>query len=49
MYNVIGDIAGNYLTLMELLKKMPKGKTIGVGDIVDRRSTLKRGCRLLHE
>jgi len=35
-YNVIGDIAGNYKTLMALLDKMPKGKVIAVGDIVDR-------------
>lgn len=36
MYNVIGDIAGNYLTLKALLKKMPEGKIVSVGDIVDR-------------
>lgn len=36
MINVIGDIAGNFKTLMALLKKMPEGKTISVGDMVDR-------------
>ncbi len=35
-YNIIGDIAGNHKTLMALIEKMPKGKTISVGDIVDR-------------
>lgn len=35
-YNVIGDIAGNYKTLLALIDKMPKGKIVAVGDIVDR-------------
>lgn len=35
-YNIIGDIAGNYKTLMALIQKMPKGKIVSVGDIVDR-------------
>lgn len=35
-YNVIGDIAGNYKTLMALIDKMPKGKIVAVGDLVDR-------------
>lgn len=34
--NVIGDIAGNYETLRLLLEKMPPGRTLSVGDIVDR-------------
>lgn len=36
MINVIGDIAGNFKTLMALLKKMPEGKTVSVGDMIDR-------------
>lgn len=35
-YNIIGDIAGQYDTLMALLNKMPKNYTIAVGDLVDR-------------
>lgn len=35
-YNVIGDIAGNYETLQMLLAKMPPGKVLAVGDLVDR-------------
>ena len=42
MYNVIGDIAGNHKTLMALIKKMPKGKIISVGDIVDRGPSSRR-------
>lgn len=34
--NVIGDIAGNYLTLKALLAKMPPGIPLSVGDMVDR-------------
>lgn len=33
---ILGDIAGNYLTLQALLKKLPVGNIISVGDIVDR-------------
>ena len=36
MYNVIGDIAGQYKTLKALIAKMPEGKVISVGDIIDR-------------
>lgn len=36
MYNVIGDIAGNFKTLMALLDKMPEGTPLSVGDMVDR-------------
>ena len=36
MTNVIGDIAGQYKTLMALIDKMPEGETISVGDMVDR-------------
>lgn len=36
MTNVIGDIAGNFKTLMALIKKMPSGEVISVGDMVDR-------------
>ena len=36
MYNVIGDIAGNYKTFLALIEKMPKVKIISVGDIIDR-------------
>ncbi len=36
-YNVIGDIAGNYMTLMVLLNKMPKDSTLlSLGDLNDR-------------
>jgi len=35
-YNIIGDIAGRYKTLLALLIKMPKGKVLSVGDMVDR-------------
>jgi hypothetical protein len=34
--NVIGDVAGNYLTLMALLNKMPPDETILLGDMIDR-------------
>lgn len=35
--NIIGDIAGNYLTLQALLAKMPQtAKVVSVGDMVDR-------------
>lgn len=34
--NVIGDIAGNFLTLKALLDQMPKGEFISLGDMVDR-------------
>lgn len=36
MTNIIGDIAGEYKTLMALLNKMPEGEVISVGDMVDR-------------
>lgn len=37
MYNIISDIAGNYLTFLALVEKMPKNNTIiSVGDMVDR-------------
>lgn len=36
MTNIIGDIAGEYNTLMALLDKMPEGEVISVGDMVDR-------------
>ena len=35
-FNIIGDIAGNYRTLVALLAKMPKGVPISVGDMIDR-------------
>lgn len=34
--NVIGDIAGQYKTFMALIAKMPKGRIVSVGDVVDR-------------
>jgi len=34
--NIISDIAGQYKTLMALLKKMPDDYVLGVGDLVDR-------------
>lgn len=34
--NIIGDIAGNYNTLMALLKKMPDDEPFSVGDMIDR-------------
>lgn len=34
--NIIGDIAGNYKTLRALLKKMPKGEFVSLGDMIDR-------------
>lgn len=36
MYNIIGDVAGRYDELRELLKKMPPRKLIFVGDLIDR-------------
>lgn len=36
-YNIIGDVAGQYDTLLALLDKMPKGATpVSVGDMCDR-------------
>ncbi len=35
-FNIIGDIAGNFKTLEALLAKMPAGKVISLGDMVDR-------------
>lgn len=35
-YNIIGDIAGQIKTLEALLKKMPQGQVISVGDMIDR-------------
>lgn len=34
--NVIGDIAGQYDTLIELLKKMPDDEPVSLGDMCDR-------------
>lgn len=34
--NVIGDVAGNFKTLMALVEKMPTGRVLSVGDMVDR-------------
>lgn len=36
MANIIGDIAGNYKTLLALLSKCPYDEPISVGDMVDR-------------
>lgn len=37
MYNLIGDIHGNFKTMKALLAKMPKENTlIGMGDLIDR-------------
>lgn len=36
MYNIIGDIAGNFKTLKALLAKMPNGELLSVGDMIDR-------------
>lgn len=35
-YNIIGDIAGRYDELIQLVDKMPEGEVIAVGDLVDR-------------
>jgi hypothetical protein len=36
-YNIIGDVAGNFLTLQQLLKKMPSSATpLSLGDMCDR-------------
>lgn len=35
-YNIIGDIAGEYETLIALVRQMPDNYTISVGDMVDR-------------
>lgn len=35
-YNIFGDIAGNFLTLQALIKKMPEATPISLGDMVDR-------------
>lgn len=34
--NIIGDVAGQYKTLLALVAKMPKGSVLLLGDIVDR-------------
>lgn len=34
--NIIGDIAGEYDTLMALLKQMPDDEVLSVGDMIDR-------------
>jgi hypothetical protein len=34
--NIIGDVAGQYKTLMALLKKMPDDLPFSIGDMVDR-------------
>jgi serine/threonine protein phosphatase 1 len=34
--NVIGDVAGEYDTLLALVKKMPKDEIVLLGDIIDR-------------
>ena len=34
--NVVSDIAGNFKTLMALIKKMPDDEVLSVGDMVDR-------------
>jgi serine/threonine protein phosphatase 1 len=36
MYNIIGDIAGNFLSLQALIAKMPSGTVVSVGDMIDR-------------
>lgn len=36
MANVIGDIAGQYKTLLALIDKMPDDEIISIGDMVDR-------------
>lgn len=36
MTNIIGDIAGRYDELIELVDQMPEGEVISVGDMVDR-------------
>lgn len=35
-FNIIGDIAGNFETMLALQEKMPKAKLISVGDMIDR-------------
>jgi len=34
--NVIADVAGQYVSLMKLIKKMPKDEFLFVGDLIDR-------------
>lgn len=36
MTNIIGDIAGEYKALVQLVGQMPAGEVISVGDMVDR-------------
>ena len=36
MYNIIGDVHGEYKTLMALLKKMPDYQPLFLGDMIDR-------------
>lgn len=36
MLNIIGDIAGQYRTLMALVEKLPPGQIVLVGDLIDR-------------
>lgn len=35
-FNIVGDIAGNFETLLALQEKMPKARLISVGDMIDR-------------
>lgn len=35
-WNIIGDVAGQYRTLLALLEKMPEGTPVSVGDMCDR-------------
>lgn len=35
-FNIIGDVAGNYLTLLALLATLPPGKLVFIGDVIDR-------------
>src|SRR5574337_1996761 len=35
-YNIIGDIGGQFDAFQKLINKMPTGKVISVGDLVDR-------------
>lgn len=34
--NILGDLAGEFSATLKLLKKMPKGPIISLGDIIDR-------------
>lgn len=49
MINIFGDIAGNFKTFEALLKKMPEGRVITLGDVNDRGPRSKEMIQWLME